>query len=291
MDKINEIVIISGKGGTGKTTIALSLVPLLEDVVTADCDVDAPDMDIILSRGKESCEDFCGNKKAYINEEKCIKCGKCLSSCKFNAISEKLAVKQNRCEGCGVCEIICPVSAIEMKKSKNGELYISNTDYGKLFHARLNPGEENSGLLVSRVRKNAKEYAKNNGKKNIIVDGAPGIACNVISSITGATRVIIVTEPTVAGLHDLERVYEVTQKFRLPVDVIINKSDISELMSKKIESFCAKKNIKNIINIPFDKRVVDAISNKEIPSIAVKDIFEKSGILTLAESISQAGTK
>ena len=123
MDKINEIVIISGKGGTGKTTIALSLVPFLEDVVTADCDVDAPDMDIILSRGKESCEDFLGNKNAYINEEKCIKCRKCLSSCKFNAISEKLAVKQNRCEGCGLCEIICPVSAIEMKKSKNGTNY------------------------------------------------------------------------------------------------------------------------------------------------------------------------
>ena len=283
MDKINEIVIISGKGGTGKTTIALSLVPLLEDVVTADCDVDAPDMDIILSRGKESCEDFFGNKKAHINEEKCIKCGKCLSLCKFSAISEKLSVKQNRCEGCGVCEFICPVSAIEMKKSKNGELYISNTDYGKLFHARLNPGEENSGLLVSRVRKNAKEYAKNNGKKNIIVDGAPGIACNVISSITGATRVIIVTEPTVSGLHDLERVYEVTQKFRLQVDVIVNKSNISEIMSKKIESFWAKKNIKNIIKIPFDKKVTEAISNKQIPFLAEKEFFVNAGLEKLIE--------
>lgn len=276
MDKINEIVIISGKGGTGKTTIALSIVPFLENIVIADCDVDAPDMDIILSRGKESSEDFYGNKKAYINEEKCTKCEKCLMKCKFNAISKNLKIKQNRCEGCGVCELICPVAAIEMKKSKNGELYISDTEYGKLFHARLNAGEENSGMLVSMVRKKAKEYAKNNGKKNILIDGAPGIACNVISSITGASRVIIVTEPTVSGLHDLERVYEVTQKFRLKVDVIINKNNISEIMSNKIEAFCKKRGISHIIKIPFDKKVVEDISNKKIPSIAVKELYKKS---------------
>lgn len=273
MTEINEIVIISGKGGTGKTTLALSMVPFIENGVFADCDVDAPDMDIILSKKIELTEDFMGMKKAFIDKEKCKECGECYRKCKFGAINFENNIYEKKCEGCGVCEIVCPVNAIEMRKSINGKVLTSETDYGKLFHARLNPGEENSGLLVSLVRKKTKEYAKKNNMTNILIDGAPGIACNVISSITGVGKVIIVTEPTISGIHDLKRVYEVTQKFRAKVYVVVNKYDISVERTEEIETYCKENNIIQPLRIPFNKKVVEAITNKEIPSQYDKEFY------------------
>ncbi|MGM0509385.1 MAG: ATP-binding protein, partial [Fusobacteriota bacterium] len=228
---LNEIVVISGKGGTGKTTLVTSMIPFFEDLVIGDCDVDAPDLDIIFDKTLEDEREFVGTQKAVIDEDKCINCGRCHESCNFNAITSDIEMKTHKCEGCGVCEYVCPVDAITMVDGVVGKIFTSKTDYGKMVHARLIPGEETSGKLVSEVRKVAKNIAESEGKTNMLVDGSPGMACNVISSMTGAKKVVIVTEPTLSGLHDLKRVYDVTQKFRLPVTVVINKHDISKNMT------------------------------------------------------------
>jgi len=276
MDKIEEIVVISGKGGTGKTTLTASLVSFLDNgnMVIADCDVDAPDLDILFHKKVEHVEDFIGLQKAYVDVEKCIKCGKCVEECKFNAITEDIKFLEHKCEGCGLCEFVCPVGAVEMKDAVVGKLYISSTKYGDMVHARLIPGEETSGKLVAEVRKTAKKIALNTGKKYILIDGSPGLACNVISSITGASQVIIVTEPTLSGLHDLKRVYELSQRFRLKVSVVVNKYDISEEQTDKIEKFCNEKNIKLALKIPFNKKIVENIANKKLPLIE-KEYLEK----------------
>lgn len=277
MNEINEIVVISGKGGTGKTTLTASIIPYLEDVVIADCDVDAPDLNILFDLETTKAEDFVGTQKAVIDYEKCIKCGKCYRSCKFGAITEEIEINIPKCEGCGVCEIVCPVNAIEMKDAVVGKLFISNTNYGQMVHARLKPGEETSGKLVAEVRKRAKKIGQENNMKNMIVDGSPGVACNVISSITGAKKVVIVVEPTFSGLHDLKRVYELTQKFRLSVIVVVNKYDLSEDLTQEIEKFCKENKIEIGLKIPFNRNMVKSIVNKKIPSLEEKDFFDSLG--------------
>ena len=274
---INEIVIISGKGGTGKTTLTASLIPFFERVVLADCDVDAPDLKILFKGENKSTESFVGLKKAVIDESICIRCGLCREKCKFDAISESIKINSSKCEGCSVCEFICPVNAIKMVNAVVGQLFISDTDYGDMVHGRLIPGEETSGKLVSAVRKRAKEIAREDGRETILVDGSPGIACNVISSITGAKKVIIVTEPSFSGLHDLDRVYKLTQKFRLPVYVVINKYDLSLELSKKIEDYCEEHHIKLSLKIPFNENIVKSIVDKKIPSLIEKDFFHSIG--------------
>ncbi len=272
MDKIEEIVVISGKGGTGKTTVTASLATVFDDVVIADCDVDAPDLDILFEKTLLHEEDFVGLKKAHLNVEKCIKCGKCEEMCKFDAITEDIVYLSNKCEGCGLCEYVCPVDAVTMEDAVVGKLYISNTKYGDMVHARLIPGEETSGKLVSEVRKTAKKIAENTGKKYILVDGSPGIACNVISSITGASKVVIVTEPTLSGLHDLERVYKMIQKFRLKAYLVINKYDLSIDMTEKIRKYCEENNIKIVLEMPFDENVVKNIIQKKLPVISKEKV-------------------
>lgn len=163
---INEIVVISGKGGTGKTTLVASLVPFLENLVIADCDVDAPDLNILFGESVESAKDFVGLKRAVINEDLCIKCGLCHKHCNFNAISEDIKIHFSKCEGCSLCEYICPVNAIEMKDSIVGQILDSKTEYGPMVHGKLIPGEETSGKLVAEVRKKAKNVAEQLGKKN-----------------------------------------------------------------------------------------------------------------------------
>ncbi|MBN1468891.1 MAG: ATP-binding protein [Fusobacteriaceae bacterium] len=274
---INEIVIISGKGGTGKTTLTASLIPYFEKVLLADCDVDAPDLKILFKGDNKSTEDFVGLKKAVIDEAVCIKCGLCRDKCKFDAISEEIEIINSQCEGCSVCEFVCPVNAIKMVDAVVGQLFVSDTEYGDMVYARLIPGEETSGRLVSEVRKRAKKIAKETDRKTILVDGSPGIACNVISSITGAKKVILVTEPSFSGMHDLKRVYELTQKFRLPVYVVINKYDLSLEISNEIEKYCFEKNINVSLKIPFNKDLVKSIVNKKIPSLEEKEFFDSLG--------------
>jgi MinD superfamily P-loop ATPase len=283
--EINEIVVISGKGGTGKTTLTSSLVPYFQDVLVADCDVDAPDLHILFDREIKEETDFVGLKKAFLDREKCIDCKICYESCKFDAISESIEISSTKCEGCGVCAYVCPVSAISMEDAVVGKVFISETAYGEMVHARLIPGEETSGKLVTEVRKRAKKIAIEKGKKHILVDGSPGLACNVISSITGAKKVIIVVEPTFSGLHDLKRVYQLTKNFRLPVYVVVNKYDISEEKTNDIEAYCNENGIELALKIPFDKRMVEAIVEKKIPPLYNRELFESIGFEDFVEKL------
>ncbi|MGB0404636.1 MAG: ATP-binding protein [Fusobacterium sp.] len=282
---INEIVVISGKGGTGKTTLTSCLVPYIKSIVIADCDVDAPDLDILFNSKKEIIENFSGLDRAHLNKDKCITCGRCYEVCKFGSITKDIEFKEIKCEGCSVCEVVCPVGAIEMVKNKTGEVYMGDSKYGRMIHAKLIPGEEASGKLVAQVRQKAKKYAKENSIRNILVDGSPGIGCNVISSIMGSKKVIMVCEPTYSGLHDLERVYELVSNYPIEVFIVINKFDISLEMTGKIEEFAKNNGVKVNLKVPFDKRIVNSIVEKKIPSLKEKELFEKIGFFQFVKEI------
>lgn len=273
---MNEIAVISGKGGTGKTTLTLSLIPYFEDLVIADCDVDAPDIKVILNDKIVDSEDFIGFQRPRINYDKCISCGLCYQSCKFDAITEDIKIKPNSCEGCQVCEYVCPTNAITMHDYTIGKVYKRETKYGPMIDARLIPGEESSGKLVSEVRNQAINMAKTLNKKNILIDGSPGIACNVISTITGVNKVITVTEPTVSGLHDLKKVVQLIKIFNIKTIVVINKFDLSLEQTSSIEQYCSENNIEVALKIPFDPNIVKAISNLQIPSLTDVPFFKTS---------------
>lgn len=278
--EIKEILVISGKGGTGKTTITSSIIPYFDSLVIGDCDVDAPNLKILLNPSEKEKNGFLGMKKARIDSEKCIHCNRCYEYCKFEAMDNL-----QKCEGCGVCEYICPVGAIEMIENRVGDIMVGETEYGTMVHACLEPGEKNSGKLVAEVRRKAKKIAQLDGKEYIILDGAPGVACNVISSLTGVKRVVIVTEPTLSGLHDLERVVNLVERFRVKPCFVINKFDISIEMTDKIETYLNNLGYKISMKIPFDKKIFKAIMENKIPSIAEKKFFEDLGIRELIEEL------
>lgn len=278
--EIKEILVISGKGGTGKTTITSSIIPYFDSLVIGDCDVDTPNLKILLNPSEKEKNGFLGMKKAKIDSEKCIHCNRCYEYCKFEAMDNV-----QKCEGCGVCEYICPVGAIEMIENRVGDIMVGETEYGTMVHACLEPGEENSGKLVAEVRRKAKKIAQLDGKEYIILDGAPGVACNVISSLTGVKRVVIVTEPTLSGLHDLERVVNLVERFRVKPCFVINKFDISIEMTDKIETYLNNLGYKISMKIPFDKKIFKVIMENKIPSIAEKKFFEDLGIRELIEEL------
>lgn len=257
---MKEIVIISGKGGTGKTTITAAFAALAKNKVMADCDVDAADLHLILSPEIQHEEDFYSGKTAYIRKNDCIECGKCVEVCQFAAISPDFVVDPVACEGCGVCVYFCPVDAIDFNENLSGQWFISNTRFGPMVHARLGIAEENSGKLVTLVRRQAKLLAEEQKAGYIIVDGAPGIGCPVISSITGANAVLVVTEPTLSGRHDLERVVSLAaDHFQIPTFVCVNKFDLNGEMTDQIESFCRDRNIGFVGKIPYDTIVTAAM--------------------------------
>ncbi len=263
---MKEIVVISGKGGTGKTSLTASFAKLAgRNVVVADCDVDAADMHLLLEPDFAKPEDFYSGYIAKINQDECIQCGKCADVCRFDAIPvvrEKYIVDPIACEGCGYCARICPTDAIEMNDAYSGKLYISETKNGSpMVHARLGIGSDNSGKLVTKVKSEAKEIAVKENKDFIIVDGSPGIGCPVVSSLSGADFVVLVTEPSVSGFHDLKRVYELLKTFRLKAGCIINKSDLNFQITNEIKTFLEEEDIIHLADLPYDESFTKAMTN------------------------------
>ena len=265
---MKELVVISGKGGTGKTSIVAAFASLAKNAVLADCDVDAADLHLVLEPDVKQTSDFSGGKQASVISEKCIGCGKCKDLCKFDAINldgpandivaKTFTVDHVSCEGCKVCVEFCPVDAIEFNDSINGQWFISETRFGTMVHAKLGIAEENSGKLVFLIRKETKRIAVEQKKDLIIVDGSPGIGCPVIASITGADLVLIITEPTLSGKHDLDRVAELAAGFKIPTLVAINKFDLNSDMADQIEKDVLKRNIKVVGKIRYDKAFTKA---------------------------------
>ncbi len=266
---MKELTVISGKGGTGKTSLVASFAALAENKVLADCDVDAADLHLILDPEVKHEDDFKGGRIAQIDPDRCTECGECLDRCQFNAIRPGFVVDKIDCEGCGVCVYFCPANAIDFPQSVCGKWYISETRFGPMVHAKLGIAEESSGLLVSLVRNQAKELAKGQGLDTIIVDGPPGIGCPVIASITGTNVVLVVTEPTLSGLHDLERIGGLTAHFKIPTLACINKFDLNEEVSDKIAAYCVKSKIELLGHIPYSQAVTHAmVAGKSIVEFA-----------------------
>jgi len=260
---MKQLAIISGKGGTGKTSITAAFATLAKNAVLADCDVDAADLHLILKPNIKKTMKFHGLKIASINRDLCIDCKKCYDSCRFNAIDEKIHLTKESCEGCSVCAHVCPVNAIKMVDRNSGFAYISETRFGPMAHAVLNTAEEASGKLVTLVRNNASDIAKQKKKEIILIDGPPGIGCPVIASITGVNLVLIVTEPTLSAIHDLERVLGVAQHFHIPAVVCINKSSINSENTSKIEHYCKKNNIPIVGKLPYDTAITQAMIHEQ----------------------------
>jgi MinD superfamily P-loop ATPase len=255
---MREIVVLSGKGGTGKTSIVGSLAALAKGKVLADCDVDAADLHLLLKPKVKQENEFWSGQAAQIDEDKCTQCGLCPELCRFDAIKD-YRVDPIACEGCGFCSHICPEDAITMKENMSGHWFISDTKYGPLVHARLGIAQENSGKLVAQVRQEARRLAQEQNLEYIISDGPPGIGCPVISSLSGASLALMVAEPTLSGIHDLERVLGVSGHFGVPATVAINKYDLNEENSRRIEKYCKDQGIKLAARIPFDNAVTEAI--------------------------------
>jgi len=255
---MKEVVVLSGKGGTGKTSVVGSLAALAERKVLADCDVDAADLHLLLSPSVKQENEFWSGQVACIDTDKCTQCGLCEELCRFHAI-KNYTVDPVSCEGCGFCSRICPVEAITMRENLAGHWFISETKYGPLVNARLGIAQENSGKLVALVRQHARELAEKNGLDFIISDGPPGIGCPVISSLSGASLALLVTEPTLSGIHDLERVIGVCRHFNVPAVVCINKYDINDENTIAIHNHCSEKGIEVAAMIPFDNVVTEAL--------------------------------
>ncbi|RLI04096.1 (4Fe-4S)-binding protein [Candidatus Bathyarchaeota archaeon] len=255
---MKQVTILSGKGGTGKTTITACFATLSENAVFADCDVDASNLHLLLNPEIKETNEFMGLNVAYIDPEKCIQCGKCVEVCRFNAIEDYI-VDPIHCEGCKVCVVNCPVEAIEYNPRVSGHAYISETKYGPMSHARLTPGMENSGKLVTQVRQNASKIAEEKEKDLVLVDGSPGIGCPVIASIANVNASVVVVEPTLSGIHDLKRALELLEHFEITPYVIVNKYDINEEHSADLKKFCKENNIELLGMIPFDPTVTKAM--------------------------------
>jgi MinD superfamily P-loop ATPase len=256
---MKEIVIISGKGGTGKTVIAGAFAALAKDKVLADCDVDAADLHLLLDPKIKESHTFKSGFTAFTHKKYCEGCGTCSMVCRFEAVKEDFSIDPISCEGCAFCSLVCPKNAIEMRLNTSGEWFISQTRFGPLVHAKLGIAEENSGKLVSLVRKKAKEIAEDKSYKWVVIDGSPGIGCPVIASIAGVDCAVVVIEPTLSGLHDAERVIDVTRHFNIPVKVIINKYDLNCDITERIERWSKDRNIQVLGKVVFSKAVVKSV--------------------------------
>jgi MinD superfamily P-loop ATPase len=255
---MKEIIVLSGKGGTGKTSVVGSFAALAESAALVDCDVDAADLHLLLQPNIRQERDFRSGQIAAIDEDRCTRCGLCQELCRFKAI-KNYKVDRMACEGCGFCSRICPAGAITMQENMAGHWFVSDTRYGPLVHARLGIAQENSGKLVAVIRQQAKEIAEKKKLDYIISDGPPGIGCPVISSLSGVDLALLVTEPTLSGIHDLERILGVCRHFGVPATVCINKYDINEENTRQIETYCYNEGTDVAAKIPFDNIVTEAM--------------------------------
>jgi MinD superfamily P-loop ATPase len=249
---MKELVVLSGKGGTGKTSLVAAFASLAENKVLGDADVDAADLHLIMAPKAAYRADFQSGNTAIVNKEKCSECGLCRNLCRWDAISEDFKVNSIDCEGCGVCVYFCPEDAIDFPINTCGEWFISDTRFGPMVHARLGIAEENSGKLVSLVRQEANKLSEKKGLDLIITDGPPGVGCPVIASLGGASAVLIVAEPTVSGTHDMQRVVDLAQHFKVPTMVCVNKYDLNLDLTRQIEDFAEDNGLPFVGHIPFD---------------------------------------
>lgn len=280
---MKSVLFLSGKGGTGKTSLAGAFAFLAKEKVLADCDVDAANLHLLLDPKITSEGNFQGIKLAVKDDEKCISCGKCREVCRFQAIDENFTIDSYMCEGCGACAYVCPVDAITLLLVDCGRWYTARSRLGPLASAELYPGEETSGKLVFLVKEKAAELAKETKVEALLIDGAPGIGCPVIASVSGVSAVILVTEPSLSGLHDLERILGVVRHFGIPAYLVINKADINEKVSEKIEAFATAEQLPLLGRIPYDRKVTEmmvvgksAVEDEESPAGAVmRVVFER----------------
>jgi len=279
---MKQLTIISGKGGTGKTTITAAFAALSGNQVMADGDVDAADLHLILNPSIRKEEPFYGGRAPILDKDKCDQCGLCIEHCRFQAIND-FNIDLISCEGCGVCAQVCPQDAIKMEKKLCGQWFISETRFGLMVHARLGIAEENSGKLVTLVRQQAKLIAEKENKDLVIIDGPPGIGCPVIAAITGVDMVLVVTEPTLSGIHDLERILGVAHHFNVPAMICVNKMDINQENAERIKDYCQKNGLEIAGEIPYDPIVTKAmVAGKSIIefnngyiSTKIKEMWEK----------------
>jgi len=280
---MKQMAVVSGKGGTGKTSLIASLAALARGrAVYADCDVDAPDLHLILQPQVRERREFFGIKRAFIDGMKCNQCGSCQEACRFGAIAD-FQVDPALCEGCGVCSLVCPVEAVEMREGLAGYAYISDTRFGPLVHAELFPGEEASGKLVAMVREMARDLAASRNLDLVLIDGSPGIGCPVIASLTGVDLALVVTEPTITGEHDLDRILDVAKHFGINTAVCINKYDLNPAGSRRIEDLCLERAVMVVGRLPYHASVVEAMvlgrSVVETGGPVAKAISEMWGVL------------
>ena len=275
---MKELIVISGKGGTGKTSLMGAFSSLAENKVLCDADVDAADLHLIMNPEVIRRADFQSGNRAVINKELCTECDLCREMCHFKAISADYIVSPINCEGCGVCVYFCPEKAIDFPENTCGEWFVSDTRFGPMVHARLGIAEENSGKLVTLVRQEARKIAEEKNLDLILTDGPPGVGCPVIASIGGASAVLIVTEPTVSGKHDMERVAQLADHFKIPAMICVNKFDLNLELTREIENYAEEKGLSCLGRIPFDPVFTKAM-------IQAQTVFEYDGQSTVGEAI------
>lgn len=264
---MTKIAVMSGKGGTGKTTVTASLAWFSNGLVLADCDVDAANLALALGGKVRIKKDYTGSMKARIDRTLCTECGKCEDACTYDAISE-LQVNEMRCEGCGACRVVCPSGAVQLIRQKSGTAYVLDTEKGPMAYAELFPGEANSGKLVTEVRRLADDLAESDDLDMVLIDGPPGTGCPAIASISGVDLILAITEPSLSGEHDLMRLLDLVKHFSIPVCVAINKWDLHPGMTRSIEERCRSNDVQVIGHIPYDPSVLHAIKQmRPLPSL------------------------
>lgn len=277
---MKEITLLSGKGGTGKTSIAAALASVVKNTVFCDNDVDAADLHLIFNPEIRESYTFSSGNKAVIDTEKCTNCDLCINYCRFDAIdinaSGQTVVNHFQCEGCRLCERVCPADAIIIIENNNNYWYVSETRFGTLVHAKMGPGEENSGKLVTEVRRKTREIATKINANFILNDGPPGIGCSTIASVTGTDLILLIIEPTLSGFHDAARLVELAESFKIPIQAVINKFDINLKITRKVEKYLTDKSIPLVGKLAFEPKMVESmVAEKTIVEFAPNENISK----------------